>query len=455
MTRLLLTLIVLGALGFVAVMALRTRAAGQAQAAKAPNPEEIEALGKQAVERAKADVKKFGWHMVAVPGEGDEPGAVFTIGLWKTYHHPELILFTSGDPRAIASRLSAMAKRVAGGEVFAAGKTYDGLFGKFSGSLRKVQTSWYVEFVGTAMGFYESDEFPVLQVFWPDKEGLFPWQSGFEADLFGAQPLLYETNLVLANVSQEARDRWVAEEGPETLRASWAELFVDLPSDSKDAALADWRWLVGPDAKLFRVTLFGDLFLQTPDGHIHWLDTGFASYEEVADDESEWNRLLAINLPYFFHASTLLGFRDLKFLPKAGQVYSWQRAPILGGEEKIDNFETVPATVHISFLGQLARSAKDIPPGSEISTSDFTPSGPAGSPTEDPSLRYQVVLNDEEQYSIWPEGRKIPDGWRSAGKTGTKRECLDYIKEVWVDMRPLSLRKAMAEQEKEKPKEMP
>jgi len=56
---------------------------------------------------------------------------------------------------------------------------------------------------------------------------------------------------------------------------------------------------------------------------------------------------------------------------------------------------------------------------------------------------YKVVLNHEEQYSIWPVERDNPPGWRDAGKHGPKEECLAYIKEVWTDMRPLSLRKKM------------
>ncbi len=56
---------------------------------------------------------------------------------------------------------------------------------------------------------------------------------------------------------------------------------------------------------------------------------------------------------------------------------------------------------------------------------------------------YKVVKNHEEQYSIWPADRENALGWSDAGKTGTKTECLDYIKEVWTDMRPLSLRKRM------------
>jgi len=58
---------------------------------------------------------------------------------------------------------------------------------------------------------------------------------------------------------------------------------------------------------------------------------------------------------------------------------------------------------------------------------------------EDTTL-YQVVLNHEEQYSIWPADRELPLGWKAAGKQGQKAACLAYIEEVWTDMRPLSLR---------------
>lgn len=60
------------------------------------------------------------------------------------------------------------------------------------------------------------------------------------------------------------------------------------------------------------------------------------------------------------------------------------------------------------------------------------------------SSAYVVVVNGEEQYSIWLAGRDIPDGWKSVGMTGSKDECLAYIDTVWTDMRPLSLRQAMA-----------
>ena len=60
---------------------------------------------------------------------------------------------------------------------------------------------------------------------------------------------------------------------------------------------------------------------------------------------------------------------------------------------------------------------------------------------QEDSRTYAVVVNDEEQYSIWATGREIPAGWRAVGKSGTRSECLDYVKEVWTDMRPASLRR--------------
>jgi MbtH protein len=56
---------------------------------------------------------------------------------------------------------------------------------------------------------------------------------------------------------------------------------------------------------------------------------------------------------------------------------------------------------------------------------------------------YKVVINHEEQYSIWPAHRANAPGWRDGGKQGNKADCLEFIKTVWTDMRPLSLRRAM------------
>jgi len=62
------------------------------------------------------------------------------------------------------------------------------------------------------------------------------------------------------------------------------------------------------------------------------------------------------------------------------------------------------------------------------------------SQTEKPHV---VVINDEEQYSIWPAHKTLPEGWHSVGVEGDKQVCLDYIETHWTDMRPLSLRRAL------------
>lgn len=63
---------------------------------------------------------------------------------------------------------------------------------------------------------------------------------------------------------------------------------------------------------------------------------------------------------------------------------------------------------------------------------------------------YAVVVNDEEQYSIWPADREPPAGWRQVGARGSKDVCLAHIEEVWTDMRPLSLRRALEKYESTK-----
>jgi uncharacterized protein YbdZ (MbtH family) len=72
-------------------------------------------------------------------------------------------------------------------------------------------------------------------------------------------------------------------------------------------------------------------------------------------------------------------------------------------------------------------------------------------PDKEDTTIYKVVINHEEQYSIWPDYKEIPLGWKDVGKVGLKVDCLAFIKEVWTDMRPLSLRKKMEEMAKNPP----
>jgi uncharacterized protein YbdZ (MbtH family) len=76
-------------------------------------------------------------------------------------------------------------------------------------------------------------------------------------------------------------------------------------------------------------------------------------------------------------------------------------------------------------------------------------------PDREDTTIYKVVVNHEEQYSIWPAYKENPLGWNDVGKSGPKAECLAYIEEIWTDMRPLSLRKKMEEMARNPPPSQP
>ncbi|PZU44141.1 MAG: MbtH family protein [Sphingomonas sp.] len=63
---------------------------------------------------------------------------------------------------------------------------------------------------------------------------------------------------------------------------------------------------------------------------------------------------------------------------------------------------------------------------------------------DDEERQFIVLINDEEQHSLWPAEKAVPEGWRAVGPTGGKAECLQYVEENWTDMRPRSLREAMS-----------
>jgi MbtH protein len=403
-----------------------------------PAPPESLSEGEKAIARAKADIEKHGWHLLMVSGDGTS-SFLYTIGLWKTYKHPEILLFVpSQDPRGLEAPFRAMVQRVVAGEKLKSGETYPKVFKERSGAIREVHHRWYPSFLGTAGAVYGNFDFPAVQLYWPDREGRFPWQGGFDPELFPAQPVLDQENLILANVGSAEVREIVQEEGAQVLEKSLDDLFVPLGQDLEEE-ISEWRWRVGPDAKLERVTVFGDLFLKTPDGHIHFLDTGSGAYVDIAADRETWIQVLCDAPAALFHASTLIHFRSLGHLPKAGEVYSWIKPPMLGGEASADNFDTISLAVHIS---NLARVAEALVEGKESEASDFA---------EDDGVIYAVVTNDEKQYSIWPADQKIPEGWKSTGKTGPKPECLEYIKTVWTDLRPESLRQKREAEKKDGP----
>jgi hypothetical protein len=147
------------------------------------------------LERIEHDVRHVGWHLVSVLEEGQLPPFLYTIGLERTQRHPELVIFGLEYP-VMEEAMQTLAYRVTQGERFEGGRAYDGIFEELPCSFLEVHESRFREHFGLANDWYgqhgaKPRRFRVLQVVWPDEEGVFPWAAGFDPDFRGMQPNLH------------------------------------------------------------------------------------------------------------------------------------------------------------------------------------------------------------------------------------------------------------------------
>ena len=141
-------------------------------------------------DRVRADIAAFGWHVVKVLGEADLPEFAYTVGLTKSYRHPEVIMF--GAPLDLMHKLlNVIGSAVKGGTRFETGRPYSSIIKRFDCCFQEFPKSQYSEHLGCALGFYEHDKFSALQCFWPDAAGLFPWDPGADRDSVTLQPCFY------------------------------------------------------------------------------------------------------------------------------------------------------------------------------------------------------------------------------------------------------------------------
>jgi len=123
------------------------------------------------------DILQYGWHVVNVLGERDLPEFTYTIGLFRSYEHPEVLIY--GLPRERAHQLvNDLGEKVRQGVTYVAGNTYDDILRDYRCTFRAIPSSQYAEHLGWAMWFYEGRGFPALQLVYPDAEGRWPWDGG-------------------------------------------------------------------------------------------------------------------------------------------------------------------------------------------------------------------------------------------------------------------------------------
>ena len=137
-------------------------------------------------------IDAHGWFVMNVVPRQDDDGDAwsYSTGLFYHYRHPEIIIFN--EPTDLRhSMINSIGDRVKAGEKFEPGKGYADIIGDFDVQFRSMHPSHYLDWINSACWFYDDDpnSFPVLQCFYPDMKGKFPWQRGCEKWAVEQQPL--------------------------------------------------------------------------------------------------------------------------------------------------------------------------------------------------------------------------------------------------------------------------
>jgi hypothetical protein len=150
-------------------------------------------------------IDEFGWHVMFV-GESDRlPGWSYSIGLYDTFRHPEIIMF--GLPNDVMHRaIHNLGEKIRSGKMYDAGFEYDEPFDGLMCLFHLVNKNWYPIFVGRATRLYEGEDFPILQCICPDKNKNYPWSPKFDRGLITKQPWLFRSDFRDARAKGYLRD---------------------------------------------------------------------------------------------------------------------------------------------------------------------------------------------------------------------------------------------------------
>jgi hypothetical protein len=159
------------------------------------------------------------------------------------------------------------------------------------------------------------------------------------------------------------------------MKITWDDLSVNFDEPSSDRLIHDWTWLTGHDKTPIMVSSIGDLFLKDVNGRVHWLNVGEGKLSEVASGIEEFKEKLKDQefVSDWFLVDLIDALKTEGHLLKPGQVYSYKKVVVLGGDYSTDNFEPTNIEVHFSFWRQVHQQVKDLPPGTNIASVEFIP----------------------------------------------------------------------------------
>lgn len=137
-------------------------------------------------------IREKGWFHTGVTADDEGPGFSYTTGLWVNQGFPEILVFALRQETAHAV-LQGIYEDIAAGKPPAVGAVTDTIFKNAPALLLPIAKSHYADYLGWSRWFYGNDNFPCLQLFWPDKAGLLPGQPGADEEMHALQPVLIES----------------------------------------------------------------------------------------------------------------------------------------------------------------------------------------------------------------------------------------------------------------------
>jgi hypothetical protein len=134
-------------------------------------------------------IAREGWMVLGIEASDEGPQYAFSVGLFRTLGYPEIVVM--GLPPAVSQDLiNEIGSRVRAGDRFGVGQRYEGIASNFPLAFIEMDRAYYRPYLGYARWFHRGSDFPAVQVVWPDKQGIFPWEPDYDADFFEIQRVL-------------------------------------------------------------------------------------------------------------------------------------------------------------------------------------------------------------------------------------------------------------------------
>ncbi|MCC9601264.1 DUF4262 domain-containing protein [Stieleria sp. JC731] len=227
------------------------------------------------------NIESHGWHLVGISEDESGPAYVFTVGLFHTFGHPEICILGLNDTDLMGQIVNTVAELINDGHQFDDWRSSDEVLDEYVCVFRKVGDEHYREYFGYGRWFYEGDDFPMLQCVWPDRNGYFPWEDGFESQLLQSQPVLATQSswpfLEAKNAAVYTTRQVIEEDHP--------VLYVSHDEDG------DWQFLCGTtdDPKDCRIVGLEQIVEDHPSV-AKLADLRIGANAERKDESSPWER---------------------------------------------------------------------------------------------------------------------------------------------------------------------